>query len=798
MAVLADRPVSTNPISPTNPIDTSMSKKAKTCEASETTNATNAFNDSDDEDRARSPSPSRRKTPSTPSQEADHAAAKASRAAVMVSKQEKMKALSRERALSGRAPKRVQSGSNYGEATMNCLVLGYQEVGNKMHVMAVPISAAAKTSFDFYGSENPYMSAMISTHRPRDASRESKSRADGSTYMGAFPKTLTYIPNDSLFPGWEGMIGCASMGALRKLNQFMPTAFVESASGSKSSVNVPLPVGSKVTFKGMSGEDTTMYGYNPKKGNPAKNEPGEDPDTCATRVKAEYERSVTDRKIQVKFKSVETGDMKYGRLENVLTDGKKYMAVELIDALYNNGEFQRNVTEGLIAAHAGWQLKEFNAEDYAEEDVQEKKLEYDGAAAAVAPLIAMRKDTLSKTAAQLKRNLQEIQKPDNLRYHNSEPGAEQKIKLLTDLARELELAAAGEESLIKPWDMPYRSDRYMTTLVFKDGGSGYGKHSEKMATEERKPDVPKTFTDFYITNVYPKSNGYGYIFHVHTTTVSDSDVVFDQLAKNAMGALLDSRAPYSPNEGYPALELSCNDGALSVAWKVQSMAHLPIVASMMTTAPGNGIISTYFAPRRPGYPEMAEEKNYVEMVLPDVIGKLQGVGLKVSAEWLKTYLCSIEEDDGDNTYILYPVPLDEDPEKNRVYNVDVSKSSAFSRPTSTLMEDTFINLHELSTSIEFDKLAKRDKTIKDFVKENNYHLEYRILVPLDADGGHIDITAGVEATKLEHMREFAQLSTNDAEALIEKAAGGPDGIGEFLKLHTIPYAFLLNDKNETV
>ena len=783
------------------------SKKAKIAEGAPPP-STRALEDSDDEGRARSPSPSRRKTTAvTPSQEAAHADSKKSQVAMMVDATAMMQRQSAKRSVQGSAPAMSNNNSKYGEAQMTTFVIGYADSttkhgktfngtpldANKMSLSAVPISMGPRASFDLHGSNNPYMSGMIATHRPRNAgpnSRQSVQRKDGTSYNAAYPKCPTFIPNGEIFPGQEeslgfkGQISCVTNGGLRKMNRFALNTLQDTPSG-KTSAPLPLPVGTLVTLTSITGEDTTRDGYNPKKGRGGK--PDESTAECEKRVEDEHNRAMVDRKFALQFKNAEGKTV-----ENKLTPGRIYKAPEIIDYLYNNAEFQENVTVGLMAAHTGWVLKEFEEQAHDEDELEQAKLEYDGAKMAATCLQSKRKTELNKTAAQLKRNVQEWQKSENNIYQSNEPGFKEKIELTTALANDLELAAADGDSRLKPWDMPYPASKYSTTLVFNSDNREYGRHTNCIIKGE---ETPKTFTDFTIQRVTPKSNGYGYMIHIHTMTVADRQLAIDQFAKGSTGALLDSRAFYSYNDvengGFAPLVLSCNDGALSVAFKVQSIKHLPIVANMLATPYGNGIITSLFAPRAPD--SVPDEKCYVDMIVPDVICKLQKVGLQVSAEWLKEKLCDKDDDD----YSLEPVSLD----KN---NVDVSKSSAFANATASLMDDTFVNLHELTQgSVSFDKIA--NKETKTYMKEHNRHLEYRVLVPLDDEGALIDLTEGITKSSLDHMDTFGQMSMQDAQAFLEKAAtvtktdeGESYNMHDFLKKFTIPYAFMVTEQGTTV
>lgn len=780
-----------------------MSKKAKMTEEPVTTKA---FDDSDDDDtntkRERSPSPSRRKNPATPSQEANHAAAKKPNAAEMA--KDLMRRQAADRANKGRAPVKVISGATYGEASLKALTIGYQphSEGSKMNVCTVPLSVEPNASFDMIGTKNPYFSAMLVTHRPKNAdasSRKSVTRKDGTTYSAAYPKVVTYVPNGEMIANQQeaiqcnGQIGCVSTGKLQKMNRFTLTAFKETGSG-RSSVPVQLPVGSVVNFTSISGEDTTVSGYVPRKGNSQKNIPPESDAECANRVEMERTRDMTDRKFALQFKGVEAN-----KITPIVAEGSKYTVPDLVQYLYTHAEFQANITIGLMAAHAGWTLSAFDEQAFAEEDLETKKLEYDGVEAAVKILHAKRKDEMGKMAAQLKRNVQEWQQGDSLQYHQSEPGTEEKVKIATQIAKDLELAAAGGDSRIKPWDMPYDTARHAITLVFNTQDKEYGKHTHKLIAGE---ETPKMFTDFCIRAVVPKSNGFGYLFHVHTTTVPDRDLALKEFAKGSTGGVLDSTAWYAPNPDYPPLVISGNDGLLSVAWKVQSIKHLPIAANMMASPHGNGIVTTLFTPRPPMC-DGVDEKCYIDMMVPDVIAKLQAVGLKVSPEWLKEHLCDVEVDDDDETkktYTIYPTI-------DRGNVVDVSKASAFANATSTLLDDTYVNLHELpGDSIEFDKIVSGNKDLKKFVKDHNLSLEYRVLVPLDEEGDLLDLTEGLIKGQLDHMGDFGMLSTADAEALLEKASkhtrddenDKPLTANEFLKRHTIPYAILVNEHGKTI
>ena len=781
------------------------SKKAKMM--SDVPSKTDAFEDSDNEDRARSPSPSRRKTSvATPSQEAAHAAAKKSHVATMVSATELMSRNSAKRSVQGTAPAISNNNSKFGEAQMMSFIIGHADSttkhgrtwdgksldANKMSVCAVPISMGARASFDMYGSTNPYMSGMICTHRPNNAdsnSRVSVQRKDGTSYNAAYPKCPTFVPNGEMFPGQEslglkGQIACVTNGALRKMNRFALNTLKDTGSG-KTSVPLALPMGTLVTLTSITGEETQRDGYLPKKGRNGK--PDESQDECDKRVELENNREMVDRKFALQFKNADGKSV-----ESKLTPGRKYTATEVIDYLYNHAEFQENVTVGLMAAHTGWVLKDLNEQDHAEEDFEGVKLEYEGAKMASVVLQSKRKDELLKTAAQLKRNVQEWMKADNSKYQQNEPGFKEKVDLTTTLATDLELAAADGKSHIKPWDMPYPASKYATTLVFKSNGSEYGKHTENLLKDD---ETPKMFTDFSIERVTPKSNGYGYMLHIHTMTVADRQLAIDQFAKGSTGALLDSRAWYThsdeQNGGFAPLILSCNDGGLSVAWKVQSTKHLPIVANIMASPCTSGIITTLFAPRAPD--SSLDEKCYIDMVLPDVLHKLQSVGLQVSDEWLKQNLC--DKDDGD--FSLEPVSLD----KN---SVDVSKSSAFANATASLMDDTFVNLHELTQgSVSFEKIANKETKL--YMKEHNLHLEYRVLVPIDDEGELVDLADGTTKKTLRHMDKFGKMSTGDAQALIEKAAsltktdeGESHTVHDFIKNFTIPYAFMVNDANKTV
>ena len=792
------------------------SKKAKTGEEV-SSQRTNAFEDSDNEEsgdktaRERSPSPTRRKTPATPSQEANHAAAKKSSVATMTNAVDLMSRKSKQRAIQGSAPINVNNNSKYGETQMTALVVGYADSntkhgkawdgkpleGNKMSVYAVPISMAPNRSFDMHGLSNPYMSGMIVTHRPKNADANSRTlmhRKDGSTYNASFPKCPTFIPNGEMFEGqkellgFEGQIACVSNGVVNKMNRFELKTLKDTTSG-KTQVTLPLPVGSLVTFTSITGEDTTRDGYNPKKGNPSKKPPipQELDEACAKRVELEHIRAMSDRKFRLNFKNAD------GNVVNKLTPGYKYVAKELIDTLYKDPIFQEHVTIGLMSAHYGWMLKPFNEQDFAEEDCEETKLEYEAAKAAVAILQTKRKEELSKHAVQNKRNVQEWNKADNLKYQEIEPGFKEKVDLCTHHANELELAVKDEESIIKPWSMPYSADKYETHLVFKADTYEHGEHTHRLLKGE---DVaPKMFTDFSIESVVPKSNGYGYMMYIHTMTVADTKMATDYLQKGITEAILDSRAWYSytnTNDGYPPLVLSGNDGVFSVAWKVQSAKHLPIVANMMVTPYGNGIIGTRFEPRAPD--SIPDEKCYINMMVPDVVGKLQSVGLRVSAEWLKKNLC----DNDDDEFSLEPVSL----EKNLV---DVSKACAFANPTTSLSDDTFVNLHELQQgSVNFDKIA--DNKTKTLMKANNYHLEYRVLTPIGPDGELIDLSGGTIKTSFAHMAEFGKMSVEDAQALIEDAAKNTQTdeedesriVHSFLKSHTIPYAIMVDNNGESV
>jgi len=782
------------------------SKKAKMAEEA-LSQTTKAFEDSDEEDRARSPSPTRRKTAVAPSQEAAHAVAKTSNVAKMVSATELMSRNSAKRTIQGTGPVTSNNNSKLGDAQMSVFVIGHADSttkhgknwdgkpldANKMSVCAVPISMVARTSFDMYGSTNPYMSAMICTHRPSNAdsnSRVSVQRKDGTSYNAAYPKCPTFVPNGEMFPdqessGLTGQIACVPNGALHKMNRFALNTLKDTGSG-KTSVPLVLPMGTLVTLTSITGEDTQRGGYLPKKGRNGK--PDESQDECDKRIENENSRDMADRKFALTFKNADGESVK-----SKLIDGHKYIATDVIDYLYNNPVFQENVTVGLMAAHTGWVLKDLNEQDHAEEDFEAVKLDYEGAKMASVILQSKRKDELLKTAAQLKRNVQEWQKGDNLKYQQNEPGFNEKMALTTALATDLELAAADGKSHIMPWDMPYPAPKYATTLVFKSEGSEYDKHMDDLLKGE---ETPKMFTDFSIERVKPKSNGYGYMFHIHTMTVADRQLAVDQFAKGSAGAVLDSRAWYTHSDeqtgGFAPLILSCNDGGLSVPWKVQSVKHLPIVANIMTAPFTSGIITTLFTPRAPD--SSVDEKCFVEMVVPDVIGKLQGVGLQVSEDWLKQNLCDKDDDD----FSLEPVPLDI---KN---TVDVSKSSAFGNATASLADDTLVNLHELTQgSVSFEKIANKDTKL--YMRQHNLHLEYRVLVPIDDEGELVDLSDGTTKKSLEHMALFGKMSTGDAQTLIEKAAshvktdeGEPCTVHDFLKNSTIPYAFMVTEAGKTI
>lgn len=744
-----------------------MSKKTKTEIGSV---SKMAFDDSDEEGgRARSPSPSRRK--GVPSQEAAHAKAKApaNKGAAMVSKLQMFKRDSEARAAKGMAPVNLASGNQYGEASLTGIVIGYKEIDSKMNLCVVPISVQPKAGFDVYGNTNPYLTGVISTHRPNNPVRPDITTKERS-YKGAFPKTVTWIPNGELVEGVEGQIAMVSAGSLRRLNQFIPNVF-----SAGSSVPVSQKLGDLVTYTSINAEDITMYGYD-RRIVDKKTKEQEDTAVWEKRIEEELKRPISDRKFALKFKSLVDAER-----TNVASPASHYKARDIVEYLYNNSDFQENVTMGLISAHAGWQMSPFDPSAHAEEDVEAKTLEYEGAQTAVTILHKKRMDELRVISKQLGRNVEGWKKGSNLNYHQQEPGSQEKELLMEGLSKELEKAANGEESKIKPWDMPYHSAKYAITLVFMDGADGFGAHSHDLLND--KPG-PKTFTDFEITMVEPKETGYGHLLHVHTTTVADRDTVGAQIEKGATGALLESSKWYAPNEGTPPLILSAHEGVLSVAWKVRSLEHLKIIASLMATRAGNGIVTTQFTPRKPGK-DAVIVPSYVDMIFPDLVTKAQAVGLKVSCKWLQEHLCK----ERNGQYNLYPIALDKDAV------ADTEKTSAFASE-STLMTDRFINLHELSSMVEFKNVIDREgEKVSDHVEAHNLQLEYRILTCIDDEADLLDLDGKVTNDDLAHMHAFGTKTVEEAQALLEKAADrAKKSVQEFLKANTIPYAILVNDK----
>jgi len=770
-----------------------MSKKAKTDPVS-----TSALDDSEDEDKnqdrngARSPSP-RRKVPSAssptpPSQEAAHAEAKG-RAAAMVSKLDLMKKDSESRTVSGTAPVRIASGGTIGDATMKGIIIGYSADDKKMSMSVVPIEMNPKSSFDVYGSTNPYMSGLITTHRPKNAVRPKLQRKDGSPYDGAFPKTISYIPKGKLVPNVDGQIGVVSAGSMRRMNQYLSTAYDKE---DKSSKAVNYQVGDVVTFTGMSCEDMMVYGYERKKGNEKATPPvpPESDEVYENRLAFERNAEMSERKFALKFKNVEAS-----KKTNVNNLARIHMVGEMVNYLYKNADFQENITMGLMSAHAGWKLAEFDESAHAEEDLEQKRLEYEGAKSVVSVFHKKRNEELLKISDQMKRNIQEVQtgaKGINMKHHLEEPGPTEKISIMTEIASDLEAAGKNEPSRLEAWDMPYYASKYNITMVFKGGEDGFGENTHALLSDK---DCPRMFTDFAVEAVTPKSQGQGYVLQVHTMTVSDRIEVSKQLEKGASGALLDSRKWYSPNEGSPPLIVAGFDGMFSVAWKVQSPDHLSIAAYMMATNKGNGIITSTFSARKPGFPIGEISPTYIDMIVPDVICKLQSSCLEVSQEWLKANLCHITDDpdskDG-KSYKIYSVLTE-----NNV--VDVKKSSAFSDATCSLQKDGFANLHELSSMMEFKNLIKNDQKFQEIYEKNKYGMQFRVMTCISAEGDLLDCTEGVTRDQMDHINKFGAMSTADAQSLLEEAAK-KNGMSmfDFLKAHTIPYVILVDSNGNSV
>jgi len=737
------------------------------------------FDDSDDEaSRDRSPSPTRKKDgpdgPDAPSQEAAHAKSKASGnpGAAMVSKLQMIKRESESRTSQGRKPINLANGNQFGEAALIGLVVGYKEIDSKMNICVVPISVAPKAGFDVFGNTNPYLTGMIATHRPNNPLRPDITTKDRA-YKGAFPKTVTWVPNGNLVEGVEGQIAMVSAGSFRRLNQFIPNVFKGG-----SSVPVSQKVGDLVTYTSINAEDINRKGYDYQIVNKTTKEL-EDASVYERRLDDELKRDMSDRKYALKFKSLVDAER-----TNVAHPGSRYKPRDIVKYLYNNSEFQEHITTGLMSAHAGWCLPDFDAGDHAEEDVDTKRLQYEGAKTAATSLQKKRSDDLRVISKQLTRNLEGWKKKtaqyDNLAYHQQEPGTQEKEAIVEGLVKELEKAADGEESKIKPWDMPYASTKYATTLVFMGSADeGFGAHTHDFLNDKAGP---KTFTDFVITAVRPKDTGYGHMLHVHTTTVANRETTSKELERGAIGALLESCEWYAPNGGTPPLLLSAHEGVLSVAWKVRSLDHLKIITSLMAIRTGNGIITTLFNPREKGA-DAPLSPSYVDMIYPDPVAKAQAVGLQVTREWLQKHLCK----ERNGQYNLYPIPL----EKGKV--ADTEKTSAFASDA-TLMADRIINLHEMRSMVEFKNIIDREgEELSEEAENHNLKLEYRILTCVDDQGNLLDLDEEITNKDLAHMCNVGTKTTEEAEGAMEAmAAKAGKSIQEFLKLHTIPYAILVN------